>query len=462
MTQDALFDRALALLGPNGATCDPDIIAPHLVEWRGYTQGQTPFMARPCNTEQVAALVRLCAEAGAAITPQGGNTGLVGGQIPQGEVLLSLERMRAIRDIDPVADAMTVEAGAILTSVHEAAHGAGRHFPLSLASQGSATIGGLISTNAGGVHVVRYGVMRDLVLGVEAVLPDGSIFHGLNSLRKNNTGYDLKHLFIGGEGSLGVITAATLKLFPRPQARIVAMAALNSADLALDLLARAKASQASLAAFELMNRYAVELTVPQPGVRFPLAEIAPFTVLLEFESAAAEGLDEIVQALLADAMEANIITDAAVAQSEQAAADFWRLRETMPNAHKLTGLPQLSLDTVTPVSAVPEFLRRGNQAAAELLPGANIVAFGHMGDGNIHFTTMAPTKDTAFPQDALNERLHDLAVGLGGAISAEHGIGVFRKGELARFKDPAALATMRAVKRALDPKGIMNPRVLFV
>lgn len=457
-TLDALRETLLARLGPRGVVTDANDLAPHLQEWRGRSVGRTPFMVTPASTEEVAHVVAACAAAGVAITPQGGNTGLVGGQIPQGEVLLSLKRMNRIRDIDAAADAITADAGVVLTALHDAAHGADRHFPLSLASQGSATIGGLISTNAGGVHVLRYGMMRDFVLGIEAVLPNGAVVHGLKALRKDNTGYDLKQLLIGGEGTLGVVTAATLRLFPRPKGHVVAMAALETPDQAIALLQHVRNATGALSAFEIMNRTSVDFATQLPGVRAPFA--APWIALLEFESAEEAGLEEALERVIGDALERGLATDAAIAQSSQAAADFWKLRESIPAGHRSVGAPQVSHDTSTPVSAVPEFLRRADAAVAALAPGVRTVAFGHAGDGNIHYTAIAADADAPFPAEAIAAAVHDVARGLGGSISAEHGIGVFRREDLMRFKDPATLAAMRAIKQALDPHGLMNPRAM--
>ena len=457
---EILRDHLLAALGPRGVVTDADALAPHLREWRGRSVGHTPFMAAPASTGEVAAVVTACAAAGVAITPQGGNTGLVGGQIPQGEVLLSLARMNRIRTIDVGADALTVEAGVVLTTVHEAAQQADRYFPLSLASQGSATIGGLISTNAGGVHVLRYGMMRDLVLGIEAVLPDGSVFNGLKALRKDNTGYDLRQLFIGAEGTLGVVTAATLRLFPRPKSHVVAMAALDTPEMALALLQGVRAETGALAAFEIMNRTSVELALKLPGVRAPFAA-APWTALLEFESTASDGLEAHIETVLGAALERGHATDVVVARSEQAAADFWKLRESIPAGHRALGAPQASHDTSTPISAIPDFLRAADAAVARLSPGVRVVAFGHAGDGNIHYTAIAASADAPFPSEQISAAVHEAAAALGGSISAEHGIGVFRRDELTRFKDPAALAAMRRIKQAFDPKGLMNPRAMI-
>ncbi len=460
---NALHERLANRLGPKGWSTEASALAAHLTEWRGVITGASPFLALPATTDEVAAIVSACAEAGAAITPQGGNTGLVGGQIPDGEILVSLKRMNKIRAVDPVDDALTAEAGVVLTGVHEAAEGADRLFPLSLASQGSATIGGLVSTNAGGVHVVRYGMMRDLTLGLEVVLADGRVINGLKSLRKDNTGYDLKHLFIGAEGTLGIITAATLKLFPRPRARCVAIVALDRAKDALTLLAQAKARTGALAAFELMNRAVIDMTVKNvSNARDPLETKAPFLALLEFESATPEGLNDLVEALLADALEAGLVQDAAVARSEAQAQSFWYLREMLSAGHRLEGM-QINCDISVPVSRVPDFLARAAALAERHCPGARIVAFGHAGDGNIHYSALAPVgaDPAAFPRAALLEETHALAVSLGGSISAEHGIGVSRKNELPRFKEATQLALMRTLKQALDPKGVFNPRALI-
>jgi FAD/FMN-containing dehydrogenase len=456
----ALLKSLETLLGPEGHSTDPDVIAPKLVEWRGRYRGTTPFLAKPRTTQEVAQLVRLCAQAGAAITPQGGNTGLVAGQIPDGEILLSLERMRAVRALSPLNDSMVIEAGATLHEAHVAAEGVNRRVPLSLASQGSATIGGLISTNAGGVHVMRHGMMREQVLGLEVVLPDGRVLCALDALRKNNTGYDLKQMFIGAEGTLGVITAAALKLSPAVTSRVVAVVGLASADAALALFHRARHRADGLCAFELMNRQSIAMALKNvPGLREPLAIAPPFTALLEFERCGSNGLEEGIEAMLAEAMDDGDILDAAIAHSKAQEDAFWKLRESLSAGHR-TGEPQANHDIAVPVSETPTFLEAAQREAQALSPGARIVAFGHMGDGNIHLTVMAPEGAIEFPREAVLRRMHDLAAGMGGSISAEHGIGVERREELTRFKDATAMAMMRTLKAALDPHGIMNPRAL--
>jgi FAD/FMN-containing dehydrogenase len=457
-----LFAELAAVLGPKGYATDEAALAPHLMEWRGCYRGATPFLAAPASTEEVAAVVRLCAEAGAAITPQGGNTGLVGGQIPQGEVLLSLKRLNRIRSVDADNDSLVAEAGVVLVAVQQAATESNRLFPLSLASEGSATVGGLISTNAGGVHVLRYGMMRDLVLGLEVVLADGRVLESLKGLRKDNTGYDLKQLFIGAEGTLGVVTAACLKLHPRPLGRETALVGVRSADKALALLHRLKATTGAVCAFEVMNRTCVDMTVKNVAqVRDPLPGAA-FLVLVEFEAASVYGLRESVEGALAQALATGEANEVIIAQNAQQMRDFWLLRENASAGHKPEG-PQVNHDVSVPVSQTPAFLAAADAAIARRWPGVRIVAFGHMGDGNFHYTAIAApgVEASEFAGEAITSVVFETATSLGGSISAEHGIGVARKHDLARFKDETALALMRALKRALDPKSVMNPRVLI-
>jgi FAD/FMN-containing dehydrogenase len=464
MTSHAeLFERLAAVLGPGGWTTDPDLLAPHLVEWRGRYRGTTPFMAMPASTAAVAEVVRLCAAAGVPITPQSGNTGLVGGQIPDGEVLLSLKRMNRIRALDAADDSLVAEAGCILADVRAAADGADRLFPLVLGSQGSCMIGGLVSTNAGGVHVVRYGMMRDLVLGLEVVLADGSVLPGLKSLRKDNTGYDLRQIFVGAEGTLGIVTAATLKLFPKPSEHVVAVAGLMTAEDALAFLHLARERTGAVAAFEIMNRLSVDVCVRHmQGVRDPFAIAPAFVALVEFESVRGEGLEAVVEDALGAALEKGLLIDAAIAKSQAQERAFWKLREEIPAAHRLEGA-QVNLDVSVPVSRVPLFLREAGATVERVAPGARVVAFGHAGDGNIHFTILQPVgaDPEAFPGDALVQAVQDDVARLDGSISAEHGIGVARRNELPRYKSPVALAAMRTLKDAFDPHRILNPRAMI-
>jgi FAD/FMN-containing dehydrogenase len=463
-----------ACVGPDGWSDDPQRLAPKLREWRDRWRGATPLLLLPRTTEEVSAVVRVCAEHKVALTPQGGNTGLVGGQIPDGEVLLSLERMRAIRDVAPLDDVIVVEAGVPLATVQAAAAAAGRFFPLSLASEGSATIGGLISTNAGGTAVLRYGTMRDLVLGIEAVLPDGSIFRGLKRLRKDNTGYDLKHLLIGAEGTLGVVTAAALKLFPILTSRAVAVVGVASPTAAVELLARAKAeSGGGVEAFELMSRRGVAFAVANiPGVRDPLAQPHPWYCLIEMASSESGAAEAAMERLLGSALEDELIQDAALAQNDTQARDFWKLREEQSAAQKPEGVTWKH-DVSVPVSKVAQFLDEASAAALAFAPGARIVAFGHVGDGNIHYDVLQPLlgdgdadRSTlgqfhAAKRDEGSRIVHDIVDRLGGSISAEHGLGVMKSAEALRYKQPEAVAMMRAIRAAIDPNRILNPRVLF-
>jgi FAD/FMN-containing dehydrogenase len=463
VTTDALT-RLKEALGPDGWTQDPDRVAPKLTEWRGRWTGETPLLLLPRTTADVSIAVTICAETGTPVTPQGGGTGLVGGQIPQGEVLISTERLRAIREVAPLDDAIVVGAGATLASVQQAAAAADRFFPLSLASEGSATIGGLISTNAGGTAVLRYGTMRDLVLGLEAVLPNGAVFNGLKRLRKDVSGYDLKQLLIGAEGTLGIVSAASLKLFPVLRSRAVAVAGLRSAQDAIELLARAKAeSGGALEAFELMGRFGLELVFKHiPGARDPLAERHPWYVLMEV--AAAAEAEAALERVLAAAFEADLIQDAALARSEADAQAFWRLREEHSAAEKPEGACWKH-DISVPVSRMADFIERGTAMIKRTAPGARVVAFGHVGDGNVHFNVIQPVGADPAAHMAAGEAgsraVHDLAHDLGGSLSAEHGLGVLKSAEALRYKSEAEVVALRAVRAALDPKLIMNPRVLF-
>jgi FAD/FMN-containing dehydrogenase len=458
--------RLKAVLGEGGWSQDPDLLAPKLVEWRDRWSGTTPLLALPKSTAEVAAVVAICAETNTPITPQGGNTGLVGGQIPQGEILLSLERMRAIRDLEPFDDVIVAEAGATLAAVHEAAEAAGRRFPLSLASEGSATIGGLISTNAGGTAVLRYGTMRDQVLGIEAVLPNGEVWNGLKRLRKDNTGYDLKQLLIGAEGTLGVVTAASLKLQPLLPSRAVAIVGLASPKDAIALLARAKAETGgALEAFELMSRSGVALAIKNiPGQREPLAAPQPWYVLIETASGEPGAAESAMERLLAKALDDGLIADAVVGQTEAQSKALWSLRENQSSAQKPEGAAWKH-DISVPVSRIAEFIETASARITAMAPTARILAFGHVGDGNVHYDILAPVGgDQAAHvagRDAAADAVHAVVASLGGSISAEHGLGTMKSAEALRYKQPAEVAALRAIRAALDPQRIMNPRVLF-
>jgi FAD/FMN-containing dehydrogenase len=461
-----VLSRLKAVLGPDGWSQDPERLAPKLVEWRDRWTGHAPILLLPRTTSDVSAIVGLCAETGAPIVPQGGNTGLVAGQIPQGEVLLSLERMRKIREVEPIDDVITVEAGVPLAVVHEAAAAAGRRFPLSLASEGSATIGGLISTNAGGTAVLRYGTMREMVLGVEAVLPNGDVFSGLKRLRKDNTGYDLKQLLIGAEGTLGVVTAASLKLFPPLVSRAVAFVGLDTPAAAVTLLKRAKEeSGGAVESFELIQRIGVEFAVRNiAGTREPLESRPPWYVLIEIASGEPGAAEAAMERLLSHALEAGLIQDAAIAQNEAQAKAFWSVREHQSAAQKPEGAVWKH-DVSVPISKIARFIDEATATMQRFAPGCRVLAFGHVGDGNIHFDVLQPQgADSAAHTGRRDEAariVHDLVAGFDGSISAEHGLGSMKTHEALRYKSPVEIEALRAIRTALDPNRIMNPRVLF-
>ena len=462
----AVLDALKAALGPGGWTDDPSDIAPWLTEWRARWTGHTPLMLTPRSTDEVARAVTVCAEHGVAITPQGGDTGLVGGQIPYGEVLLSTRRLRTIRDVTPLDDAMTVEAGVTLLEAQQAAAAAGRVFPLSLAAEGTATIGGVISTNAGGVAVLRYGMMRDLVLGIEAVMPDGRVLNGLKRLRKDNTGYDLKQLLIGAEGTLGVVTAATLKLFPIQRSRATAMVGLTDARDAIELLARAKAETGGgVEAFELMRRLGMEFVLRHiPDTREPLETTPPWYVLIETASGEPGGAETALERLLASAFDDGLITDAAVAQNDAQRAALWKLREEQSAAQKPEG-GGWKHDVSVPISRIADFLDETETALERFHPVVRISAFGHVGDGNLHYDVLRPPGEDSAAFLARWEDgsrlVHDIVARYDGSISAEHGLGRLKTEEARRYKSDVEIEMMRAVRGALDPKRIMNPGVLF-
>jgi FAD/FMN-containing dehydrogenase len=461
-----VISRLKAVLGEGGWSEDPERIAPKLVEWRDRWVGQTPFLALPRNTDAVAAVVGVCFEAGQPITVQGGNTGLVGGQIPQGEVLLSTERLKAIREVDAFDDALTAEAGVTLAEVHAAAAEVRRRFPLGLASEGSATVGGVVSTNAGGTQVLRYGTTRNLVLGLEAVLPNGEVWNGLKRLRKDNTGYDLKQLLIGAEGTLGVVTAASLKLFPVLPSRAVAFLGIGSPADAIRLLARAKETAGgAVEAFELIGRLGVDFALRNiAGTRDPLTQQHPWYILAEFEAAEPGAAEAAMERFLAEGLEAGLIADAVVAQTDSQAKALWAIRENQSPAQKPEGATWKH-DISVPVSQVPAFLDQATAAMQAFAPGARIAAFGHVGDGNIHYDVLRPDggsdAEHAARRDAGSRIVHDIVAALGGSISAEHGLGAMKTAEGARYKSATELAAQRALRHALDPKRILNPRVLF-
>ncbi|MDB5445397.1 MAG: FAD/FMN-containing dehydrogenase [Phenylobacterium sp.] len=461
-----VLSRLKAVLGEGGWSQDPERLAPKLLEWRDRWTGTTPFLALPKTTADVAAVVGICGEAGVPITPQGGNTSLVGGQIPQGEVLLSTERMRRIREVDVDDEVLVAEAGVTLFAVHEAAGEVRRRFPLGLASEGSATVGGFVSTNAGGTQVLRYGMARSLVLGLEAVLPNGEVWNGLKRLRKDNTGYDLKQLLIGAEGTLGVVTAATLKLFPVMASRAVALLGVETPEAAIRLLGRAKdETGGGVEAFELMGRLGFDFVLRNiPGARDPLSEPHPWYVLAEFGSGERGASEAAMTRFLERGLEDGLIVDAVVAQTETQAKAIWALRENQSPAQKPEGATWKH-DVAVPVSQVAAFLQEASAAVRKMVPDARIAAFGHVGDGNIHYDVLRPDggsdAEHAALRDAGSRVVHDIVAKLGGSISAEHGLGAMKTEEARRYKSPVEVEALQAIRRALDPKRIMNPRVLF-
>ena len=462
-----ILDRIRSAVGDAGVITDENDKAPFLRDERGYYTGTTPMIVRPATAEEVASVVSICNETRTPIVPQGGNTGLCGGATPYehgGEVLMSLTRMNKVRDIDVLNYAITVEAGVILADVQKAADDVDRYFPLSLGGEGTALIGGNLSTNAGGTGVLRYGPARDLCLGLEAVLPDGRIWSGLTGLRKDNTGYDLKHLFIGAEGTLGIITAACLKLFPKPADIRTAFVAVRDQHAAVELLARARRiTDDRVVTFEYMQRESIEFALAHiADTRDPMPTEYRHYVMMELAAgeAAAAGLRDMMETVLGDSMEDGIVLDAVLAESGQQAADFWRIRETIPEAQKFEGASSKH-DISVPVSGVADFLIEATADIRRLIPGARPCAFGHVGDGNIHFNFSRPLDMTDDDFKAMEPEIHktvyDRTVAMGGSISAEHGIGRLRRGELETYKSPVALDVMRAIKATLDPNGIMNP-----
>jgi FAD/FMN-containing dehydrogenase len=461
-----VLGRLRAVVGPAGIIEEPNDIAPYCRSWRDDWQGRVPAVLRPLSAQEASQIVCICAETGVAIVPQGGNTGLTGAGQPHNdmsEVIVSTSRMKRIRHVDLVNDAMTVEAGVVLKDIQTAADHADRLFPLSLGAEGSCQIGGNISTNAGGVQVLRYGTTRNLVLGLEVVLPDGRIWDGLRSLSKDNTGYDMKQLFIGGEGTLGLITAATLRLFPKPTASETAWIALDSPQAGVALLGHMRHHMGdAVSAFELLSRSVIDfLLAGVPGHEDPMGEVHPWYVLMNVTSQGPAGsLHAPLSEALAAALDAGLLLDAQIAASGAQAAKLWRMRESLSEAQLAAG-GSIAHDISVPVSRIAEFLQRADQALQIAYPGVRHCAFGHVGDGNMHYNPVRPL-DWDWPRyraerPAINRIVHDIVTELGGSISAEHGIGRSRLAELERYKAPLELEMMRAIKRSFDPKCIMNP-----
>jgi FAD/FMN-containing dehydrogenase len=462
----AAVGRIHRALGPAGCLTDPDLVAPFLVDFRGLYRGATPLVARPASTTETSEVLAICHELGVGVVPHGGNTSYCGGATPGpggDEIVLSLARMNRIRALDAPNFTITVEAGCLLASVQAAAEAAERLFPLSLGSGGSCQIGGNLSTNAGGLNALRYGVTRDLVLGLEVVLADGRVLDGLTSLRKDNTGYDLRDLFIGAEGTLGVITAASLKLFPTPRSVETAFAAVSGPAAAVALLGRLRAASGdAVSSFEYLPRIAVEFTARHvPGVSDPLGRPYDCYVLCELSSSREDaGLRTVLEGTLGRAMSDGLVHDATIAESLAQRGALWRLRESVPEAQRAEGA-SIKHDVSVPIASLPEFVEEATAAVLTIVPTGRMVAYGHVGDGNLHFNVSEPLGGdrTAFlsREPEIQAAVHEVVRRFHGSISAEHGIGRLKRAQLASHEGPVAIDVMRAIKRALDPRGIMNP-----
>jgi len=461
--QDALLSALEQALGQGSVFTAAEALEPHEREWRGLYRGRAFALVKPRSTQEVATVVRLAREAGRPIVVHSGNTGLTGGGVPFDALVISTERMSAIRALDVQNATITVEAGCILQEVQQAAAEAGMLFPLSLGSEGSCRIGGNVSSNAGGIGVLRYGNMRDLVLGLEVVLADGRIWNGLKTLRKDNAGYDLKHLFIGSEGTLGIVTAASLKLFPKPVSRAVAFVGAPGPHALLTLFERTRAAcGAALTGFEIMPRFGLEIVLRNtPDTVRPLAGDHAWYGLIELTSPAADAtLGEDIETVLGEAFEAELVEDATIATSEAQAQAIWKLRESLSDAQGPEGA-SIKHDVSVPVSSVADFIVEATRRCEAEMPAIRVCAFGHMGDGNIHFNLSQPVgmERHAFLHEwhRFNLIVHDLVVAMHGSIAAEHGIGLIKRDELAHYKDEVAMDLMRTIKRALDPMDLLNP-----
>lgn len=466
--RDSFLAEAAALLGPKGFTTDHDVIAPWLTDWRGRYTGRALAMASPADTGEVAALVRLCGVHGVPIVPQGGNSGMCGGATPDETgtaIVLNLRRMAAIRRIDPAERTVECEAGVILQTLHEAVEREGLRFPLTLGGKGSATVGGLISTNAGGTQVLRHGSMRAQVLGLEAVLANGAVLNQLVPLKKDNRGFDLKQLLIGSEGTLGIVTAATLRLEPAVAARAVLWAGVSSIQAARRLLIHAQSvAEKALEGFEVIPAHSLDAVLDYlPTARRPIEGDHAWHVLIELvaDASGAERLPELAETLLVSAFEDGLVDDATIASNETQAEAFWWLRDSIAPAERAIG-PAMQHDISVPVARMADFIDQAVPLFEAEFPGTTAVGFGHLGDGNIHFHVLAPRGAdpvawVAGDGKAISRKVHDLVTQWGGSISAEHGIGQLKRDELARLGDPAALGVLRAIKAALDPQGLLNP-----
>ena len=466
-SRPATISRLGAVVGAQGIFTDAAELEPYIHDWRGIYHGAAAAVVRPATVEQVAAVVKICAETKTPIVPQGGNTGMCGATVPNprdNPVVIALGRMNRIRNVDPLNNTMTVEAGCVLANIQEAASEADRLFPLSLGAEGSCQIGGNLSTNAGGVNVLRYGNTRDLVLGIEAVLPDGRIWNGLRSLRKDNTGYDLKHLFIGAEGTLGIITAAVLKLFPRPSSSATAWMAVPDPDAALNLFSLLRQQFGDrITAFELISRDCLQLVLKHiPGTRDPLNAPHPWYVLTELGDASpSDALRTELENALEKAMEKQLVIDATLAENQGQSKAMWRIRESIPEAARDEPGMLYRHDIAVSVGQIPAFIRDGQKALEKRFRDTQIICFGHLGDGNLHYNAYVEGRQRTDPAASaasdVTTVIYDIVQQYKGSFSAEHGIGMAKVDELVRYKDPVEIDLMRMVKRALDPAGIMNP-----
>lgn len=464
---DDLIAKFTDIVGANYATSDQSVIAPHLVELRGLYQGASPLLLKPNSTEQVSDILKLANDNTLTVVPQGGNTGLVGGQVPNGDIIISLSRMNKIREVDVLGSVMVLDAGVILANAQKAAEEHNLLFPLSLGSEGTCQIGGNLSSNAGGTAVVAYGNTRELCMGLEVVLPTGEIWHGLRRLKKDNTGYDLRDLFIGAEGTLGIITGAVLKLFPQPIGREVMYVGLDSPDAALELFNIARnMCGPSLTGFELMPRFGVEITIKNiDGCRDPLDTPHNWYALIEISSGQSEeAARQMIEGLFEQAFDTGIANDAVLAESESQRKAFWHMRESMSEAQRPEG-GSIKHDISVPIAKVPEFLRQASIAVNEYMPNVRICAFGHLGDGNIHYNISQPVdadkQEFLSHWHSLNTVVHAIVLDMNGSISAEHGIGQLKRDELASIREPIEIELMQRIKRSFDPQGIMNPNKLL-
>ena len=466
MIDKKLIERFIEIVGINHALVDQDVISSYLVEQRGLYHGRTQLVLRPSSPQEVSEIMKLASETLTPIVPQGGNTGLVGAQQPDesaNEIIVSMERLNTIRSIDVEGNLALVEAGVVLQTLQEKVDGKGRFFPLSLGSEGTCQIGGNLSSNAGGTDVLAYGNTRELCLGLEVVLPDGRILDDLRYVKKDNSGYDLKDLFIGAEGTLGIITAAVMKLFPKPQGKAVAYAGMKSPEKALELLLLAQKKAGSmLTGFELMAKVGMEMSLNYvKGARAPFEHESEWYVLLDLSSSHSDGeANNTMEDILADALQQGIIEDASIARSVGQQKEFWRLREDMSPAQKLEG-GSIKHDISVPIASIPDFISEAAKIIETISPGARIVCFGHMGDGNLHYNVSQPVGADKQAYLSLwgemNHRVHTLVMSYNGSFSAEHGIGQLKRKELVAFKSPVALSLMRSIKQLFDPKNIMNP-----